>query len=280
MGIPKRNVAEIRARYELEPDLNDVYLEGIIDKEIFDAALKDTPEIFRPCYAIDDIEVDAELVAKYGLTLGNRQRVIALAGELSLPAETSVRLVVDRDFEDWLPVLPKMNGLVTTKFCDVEAIFFYDTFVKKIMLDASRCKIQDWDKFFGALKTCLCQLFCLRLEIALSDINAGLIDFTRCLTVVDSIPELNIPELIERSLSGFSSKTDRQILIEKVEIRLAALKGEPHQMVSRGHDFVKLVTWCVRATKGLKSLQNEQALVRVLVLFAGSEKDDVLHPIL
>ena len=278
MGIPKRNISEIKTRYELEPDLSDIYLEGTFDKEIFDAALKVAPEYFRPCYAIDDIEVDADVLAGYELTTGNRQRVIALANELDLP-DTCVRLVVDRDFEDWLPTLPNTNGLVPTKYCDVEAVFFDEDFVKQVMLDASRCKISEWDKFFEALKSRLCELFFLRLEIVSSQMDSGLIDFTRCMRLVNGIPELNLPDLVERSLSGCSTKNDREAIVLRVEKRIFNLSNKSHQLVSRGHDFLKLVAWCVRATKGLKAFQSEESIARLLVLFAGSKKDDLLHPI-
>lgn len=279
MSIPKRNIEEIKARYELEPELNDVYLEGAFDKEILDAALRSVPEIFRPCYAIDDIDVNTDVLSKYHLTNGNRQRVMALAGELSLPVNTSVRLVVDRDFEDWLPTLPRFNGLVATKFCDVETVYFHDAFVRQVMIDASRCRIKDWDNFFEALKARLCELYCLRLEIEACKINSGLIDFTRCLTLVDGLPILNVRNLIDRSLSGCCNEIEREELMEKVERRIDELAGKPHQLISRGHDFIKLVAWCIRKTKGIKSFQDEQSLTRLLVLFAGNEKDDLLQPI-
>ena len=279
MCIPKRNIAEIRTRYELEPDLDDVYLEGVYDKEVLDAAMKDTPELFRPCYAIDDIYIDGSLLAKYNLTTGNRQRVIVLASELDLPLDTSVRLIVDRDFEDWLPTLPRKSGLVTTKYCDLEIVFFYDEFVKKVMVDASRCKIPEWDNFFDALKVCLCELYCVRLEFEASKIGSPLIKFTRCVKLVEGNPILNISDLIERSLSRLIDKNSRNKLSLKVLNRICELKKEPHQFVARGHDLITLLAWCIRKTKGDKSFQSEETITRLLVLFAESNRSDLLYPL-
>ena len=279
MSIPKRKIEEIRVRYELEPDLDDLYLEGTIDKEIMDSALRAAPDLFRPCYTIDDIDVGAELLAQYGLTSGNRQRVIVLAGELTLAEHTKVRLLVDRDFEDWLPTLPKLNGLITTKFCDVETVFFKEEFTKKILLDASRCKIKDWNNFFDSIKTCLSEIFALRLEIVASGLNTGLIDFTRCLKIVDELPQLDLHSLSERSLSSSSTKEDRNALLQRTIERLPLLRQQPHQFISRGHDFTKMLSWCVRSTGGLKAFQNEDTLSRLFVLFAKDENEDLLEPI-
>ena len=279
MCIPKRNIAEIRTRYELEPDLDDVYLEGVYDKEVLDAAMKDSPDHFRPCYAIDDIYIDSSLLAKYNLTTGNRQRVIGLASELNLPPDTSVRLVVDRDFEDWLPTLPRKSGLVTTKYCDLEIVFFYNEFVKKVMVDASRCKIVEWDSFFDALKVCLCELYCVRLEFEASNIGSPLINFTRCVKLVEGNPKLNVSDLIERSLSKWTDKIGRNELSHKVLSRICELKNEPHQFVARGHDLVTLLAWCIRKTKGAKSFQSEESITRLLVLFAEGKRSDLLYPL-
>ncbi|SMP36511.1 hypothetical protein [Shimia sagamensis] len=279
MSIPKRKVEEIRLRYELEPELNDVYVEGSFDKEVVDGVLSFYPEKFRPCYSIDDVEVSGGLLKKHGLTSGNRQRVIALAYELSLPIDTDVRLLIDRDFDDWLRATDPANGLVKTKFCDTETTFFSEDFVKKILLGAAKCKIPDWAGFFSDVKLCLFDLYCLRLEVVSGGFNTALIDIRRCLTLAGGSPNLNINDLIERSLSGCATKHERQELFEKVKDRAKTLRREPHQSVTRGHDFIRVLGWCVRQMKGVKSFQDEEALERLLVLLVGEKKDDLMEPI-
>lgn len=277
--IPRRKISELQTRYDLEPDLDDVYLEGSYDKEIFDSIFRSDAHLFRPCYSIDDIEVNVSVLDKYNLTSGNRQRVIALANELKLPKTTAVRFLVDRDFEQWLPSLPVRNGLVTTKYADAEVVFLTKTFVQEIVVNAAKAKIKIWDEYFDAMKDCLRQLYCIRLELAARQVDFPLIDFRRCLKIANGLPVLDIKSLVTRSLSNSQSGIQRDELFERIEARITNLSGEPHQMVARGHDFVGLTAWCIRASRGLKSLQSEEAIERILVLFAKDNADHFLEPI-
>lgn len=280
MSIPRRRIDELRTRYELEPELDDVYLEGAFDKEIIDAAVRDTFELFRPTYSIDDIEVSAEILESHGLTEGNRQRVVAFSIELNLPKETGVRMVVDRDFEDWHPELPDSSGLVTTKYCDVETVFFHEDFLRKVVLGAASCKITNWEDFVEGVKSCAKGLYCLRLEAKIEGINVKLADFKKSLSFASGVPVLRIDNLIERSFSQSIGKQQRENLLSKVNERLCEFESKSHQLTAHGHDFLKLVALCIRANKGQKSLQSDDALSRLLILLASDEKDSLLHPLL
>jgi hypothetical protein len=277
--IPRKKIPELQTRYDLEPDLEDVYLEGSYDKEIFDSIFRSEVGAFRPCYSIDDIEVDTFVLSKHNLTSGNRQRVIALASELNLPKTTPVRFLVDRDFEQWLPSLPARNGLVTTKYTDAEVVFLTEGFVHSILVDAAKAKIQAWDEYFAAMKDCLRQLYCFRLELAARKVDFPLIDFRKCLNIGDGLPVLDIKSFVTRSLSKSQTEIKIDPILEIISTQTANLYEEPHQMVARGHDFLALTAWCIRASRGLKSLQSEEAIARILILFARDNADDFLEPI-
>ncbi|MBV7408167.1 hypothetical protein [Maritimibacter sp. DP1N21-5] len=219
------------------------------------------------------------ILEKHSLTSGNRQRVIALASELNLPEDTVVRFLVDRDFEQWLPSLPQRNGLVMTKYSDTEVVFLTSNFVENIIVNAARARIESWTEYFEAMKFCLRQLFCLRLELAVRQVDFPLIDFRKCLEIVDGIPILHVKDLVKRSLSRSHSGIQIEPFLQEVDSRIAKLSGEPHQMVSRGHDFLQLTAWCIRESRGHKSLQSEEAIARILILFAKDSADHFMEPI-
>jgi hypothetical protein len=278
-GFPRRLISEIAARYEFEPQLDDVYVEGVFDKEVLDAIFQGSPADFRPCYVVDDIDVSPDILHKHGLSSGNRQRLIALAAELALPKDTSVRVLVDRDFEDWHPTLPPVSGLVKTKYCDVETCFFDEDFVKRILLDGSRCKISNWDEFFSSLKGCLREIYCIRLELVRHSFNVGLIDYSRLLKLSGCRIMLDRKSIISRSLSRSYGNEVVMDFDEKVSDRLDVLPHDPHQMVSRGHDFIHMMAWSVRALKGVKVFQDEMALARLIVMFASEQRINLLEPL-
>lgn len=90
--IARRTIDELRMRYELEPALHDVYVEGQFDQDVISTCLREHGEYERTVYSIDSIEVPIGILAAHHLTDGNKQRVLALAQELSpLPPECSFR---------------------------------------------------------------------------------------------------------------------------------------------------------------------------------------------
>jgi hypothetical protein len=98
----RRQIVDLLARHELEPELDDVYVEGNFDKEILERIFSKRGIENRVVYEIDTIEVPPSLVASHKLSDGNKQRVIALARELSvIEGDCSYRCLVDRDLDHW-----------------------------------------------------------------------------------------------------------------------------------------------------------------------------------
>lgn len=79
--ISKWTIDELLARYELEPHLSDVFVEGTFDKEVLTQAFSSTSERFT-FYEINVVNVPKDTVERYGLSSGNKQRLMALAQEL------------------------------------------------------------------------------------------------------------------------------------------------------------------------------------------------------
>lgn len=279
MTLPRRNIDELRARFELEPHLDDVFLEGEFDKEVVDLAMKSEPKQLRPTYLIQDIEIDQHTLAKRGLTSGNRQRLIAFSAELDLPEDTPVRFLIDSDFDHWLKDVADYPGLVRTKYCDTETVFLDDDFIEKIVLDAGRARINNLDEFVTGAYLCLRQLYCLRFEICVAEIDRGLIDFTRCLSWTDDCPTLDLGELIQRSLSLVLSNNARADLLNRVNERTGELSKNPVRSTARGHDFLDLLAWSIKNKRGVDALSNSTYLPRFLVLLVSDYASELLEPL-
>ncbi len=100
-SLPRRTIDELVARYELEPELRDIYVEGHLDRSIIDWFLSRKNISDVKVYEIDTIEVPAELVEEKSVATGNKGRVIALCCELQdrIRRTLSVMCVIDRDFD-------------------------------------------------------------------------------------------------------------------------------------------------------------------------------------
>lgn len=138
--VPRRKLSEIRTRYTLEPNLEDYYVEGSFDKEIV-AAIQSRINPGVKIYEIDTIEIPSETLQKHGLTSGNKQRVIALAKELSdLDEEVKFRCFVDKDLDEWLDRMQEAPRLKWTGPTSIELYFFCEDIIKKIVFASVELK--------------------------------------------------------------------------------------------------------------------------------------------
>src|SRR5437660_239969 len=100
-GDERRTIEELAARYELEPTLRDVYVEGSFVVAMVDEALKQAGRHNAAVYEISTVDVPPEVLRKHGLPDGNKGRVIALCfeldGHVTLPNQ--VTGLVDRDYD-------------------------------------------------------------------------------------------------------------------------------------------------------------------------------------
>ena len=88
----RRTIPELLARYDLEPSLRDVYVEGPSDRTLVQLAMT---ALVRGdgirAYEIDTVHVPAPLLERRSLADGNKSRVLALADELALQSNRDLR---------------------------------------------------------------------------------------------------------------------------------------------------------------------------------------------
>ena len=279
MTLPTWSIKELQTRYSLEPTLDDIFVEGIFDKELIDAALKNGDNCWRPVYTIDSVDVCNDILTKHGLTSGNRQRNIALCRELDLPRTTSVSCLIDRDFDFWHNPLQHTHGLVLTEFCDMEVCFFNENTVKQLIVDAGRSKIEHWGIFFSSFKKILRTIFSFRLTLFIEEIKVKLVDITRCITIKNSCLSINFEDYANRCLNGYVLPDKLTEIIDSSDNWCKKLENEDHRSATRGHDFLELMCWVVKKTKGTSSFSKVDSMSRVLILLVPNNADFITRPL-
>ncbi len=127
MSNERHRIDELFARYELEPSLTDVYVEGKdigVYRWFFQAkGMRDVK-----VYPIDSVAIDDKVLAKHGLHKGSdQQNVIALSEELGNEFEGDelrVRCVVDADYDRHLGKIRNNDFLEYTDYTSLEMYFF------------------------------------------------------------------------------------------------------------------------------------------------------------
>lgn len=262
-------IDELLARYDLEPELQDIFVEGAFDREILTHHLidKGSEYVF---YEIDSVEVPSCILSKYGLTLGNKQRVIALSQELShAPPNAQVFCIVDRDLDHWFESLENSSRLRWSSFCSIEGHFITTETIRDIMTITSRAKISDFQAFTLSLSTVLRQLFALRLADRELGLKINWVAIRRYLSKNSSDIQLDIPKYIQAILNN-SAATDKKSDFTEVFNNWQKKLDCDIRLASRGHDYTNILAWAISEFNGQKEFATTAAIERLFVLLARS----------
>ena len=266
--LARRTIDELLVRYELEPELQDIFVEGQFDHDVLTSYFRSAKQIGRMVYEIDSVEVPAELLAKHGLTEGNKQRVIALSRELAkLPVECSYRCLVDKDLDHWFGQLESTARLVWTEFCAIELNFFSDEILRDVLISAARTKIALWEQYIESLTSTLCGLYALRLADRQLGWNMKWLSIDRCLSSTNSRVNFDFADYVDRLLRN-NRKSHSKKQFESAVDDWKNILVDDHRNFIRGHDLVELLAWTVNKFRGIKEFSTPVAVQRLFVLLA------------
>jgi hypothetical protein len=264
----RRTLDELLVRYDLEPQLHDVYVEGVFDKEIFSHCFQNSGDSERIVYEIDTVDIPLSTLLHEGLTDGNKQRLIALARALmTLSKDLACRCLVDKDLDHWFGPLEANPVLIWTKYASIELYFFTDELLRELLLIGAKVRISDWQSFVSSMIDTLLDLYAIRL--ADRDLNWSMkwIPTQKHLKTDGAKVLFDSEEYIDRLLlkNGRSkSKAGFSALFVK---RRSALTGDPRDAI-RGHDFIEMLSWSIREFKGVKDIASVVAIERIFLLAA------------
>ncbi len=265
---PRRTIADLIMRYELEPTLNDLYVEGEFDKEIIDMVISKKGGSTRAIYEIDTVDIPVLTLQGYSLTEGNKQRVIALANELaSISASCQFSCLVDKDLDEWLCCMVQLPRLVWTKYTSIELYFLNEDFIREILIVAAKCKIGRWTEFYDSLMHTLKVIFSIRL--ADRDLNLGIswVEYKKSFKFDNDCIVFDKDGYINKILNANSKTSELKNFKVSQEKWLLALSGNPKFYI-RGHDLVYALAWVVGKAKGVKEYSSEISISRLFVLLS------------
>jgi hypothetical protein len=190
---PQWTIAELLVRYDLEPQLKDVFVEGSFDSDVLRKVFRNDAQ--QAVYIIDTVDVGAELLSDHGLSTGNKQRLIVLSRELAeIPREARVRCLVDQDLDRWFGELEANSRLVWTRYNSLELYFYEESFILTLIVDTAKAKFEDFDLLMKSVVYFLRVLFALRLADRELGLNLDWIPFDACLRLDGSAIEFDEKE--------------------------------------------------------------------------------------
>jgi len=276
MEIPiRRTIEELIVRYDLEPELCDLYVEGARDKKIFEWFLKRTGCKSVMVSEIDSIDIEESLIKELNLQSGNRDRVIALAIELERCIQKDAQFllcVADSDFDFLLGRKYEPLYLQYTDYTSVELYFFSEYILEKLLtlgVQCVPCKITELlDNFIGVLQ----EVFLIRA--ANEKLGWGLhwMCFTNCCKIKDNLVIFDKKEFIKRYLSKNGRLKNIKKFIEVYD-QLSAIKVKIYKYRIRGGDYINLLGWYIskQIRRGGNKFRDPK-IIHAMILPAGDEK--------
>lgn len=261
------SIDELLARYDLEPQLKDVFVEGVFDKEVLTEAFSNISReaIF---YDIDAVDVPAEILTSHGLTSGNKQRVVALSRELNnLSTEASVRCLVDRDLDHWFGTLEDSTYLRWSRFCGIDSHFISAEVVLDLVIKTARAKVSDPQALVNSIFNNLKFLYALRLTDRELQLSLKWVSLNKYLSSKGSSLNLDTMRYVDATLSSNSRLSQKKDFLSSLDHWLKKLDGDL-RLSARGHDYSALLASAVSEFNGHKAFGDQSSIERLFVLLA------------
>lgn len=263
------SIEELLVRYDLEPNLADVFVEGAFDKQILSEVFS---HISRETsfYEIDAVNVPHELLVSHGLTSGNKQRVMALSKELeNLEKHALVRCLVDRDLDHWFDEVKDTTRLRWTKFCAIENHFISKEIVTDLVIKTASAKVNDVKTLSESLFEILKSLYALRLADRELTLSLTWVSLKKYLAREGDALRFDIRQYMNATLGANAVLSEKNAFERSVQNWQERLNCDI-RLASRGHDYSQLLAITISQFGGHKAFTDQSAVERLFVLLAKS----------
>lgn len=259
----KRTIQELAVRYELEPTLRDLYVEGRFDVRLFERFAREL-DLELSVYEIATVECTASHLAEMSLPDNCKSRVVWLAHKLSESLghnADSIRCIADSDFDRLLDITWNCGLLLVTEYTSVEAYVFTEAMRCGIFADSIGLKV-DHGKLQASLMPVLQKLFLIRAANVKLHWGIAWLPPKKCLNCSKNDDfEFDEDVFIDRYLNKgarFSQKDDFVSCIKQLEAKMCHVDW-------RAHDAFELLAMWLHA-RGVDSKFSDREVLEAMSL--------------
>ncbi len=261
----RRSIDELVTRYELEPTLRDIYVEGSRDYHLLSwlfarAGLRNTT-----VYMIEHTAEIPQSLLQGSPFGGHKARVVALSKELeaALPNANNVRGFVDRDFINILAQQQGFRILVVTDFACAEGYALSESSLEKFCA-LYLGKSIDSD-LMNSLFDTVSEIFLVRAaKLMVAPTAPCFAGFDTSCRLSGTTVVFDRQEYLEKLLSKAAGAIDGSKLESKVE-ELRVNRPSDFRHSVHGHDAVAMLSWLAKELGAPNSIYAEVPLHRGLM---------------
>lgn len=243
-----KTIKELIDRYELEPELRDLYVEGRRDYIFFKNFFEETHKNNVVVYQISDsVRFSEDLRNKaeshgFNLSKNNRNKVLFFAYEINsqLDNKDSIRCITDKDFDIILNVKHDCSILFFTDYANLEMYLFNSKTIKKYLEDFLRKINIPIDKILDEFSKILTRIFLIRLINEVLNLTLDWLDFSKYWTCKNLAINFNEEKYIKSYLSKNNKLQEKLVFISEIKVMEKHLTHDSRNQMN-GHDFINLL---------------------------------------
>jgi len=259
----RRPAEELICKYNLEPDLRDIFVEGDLDEYLLNWMISEKNISHLKVYNIETIDIPKNTIPKPWS--GNKGRVIALSNLFmsELIDVDNVRCIVDKDFDQMTGCIITSKYLLYSDFANMEMYTFNDLCLKKLFESGLRKKFTA--DIFSGLSKVLQEVFIIRLVKELKYKNKTWVKLDRCCEYDKDSGEINFntKSYVSR-LTGFletSEEVDQ--FLKDTQEQKKHLNVDCRQQI-HGHDYISILVWLAKQIGVKANLCNKESISSIL----------------
>ena len=269
-GDERRTIEELATRYELEPTLRDIYVEGGFDVSVVGEVLTQAGCYDAAVYEINVVDIPPEVLVKHNLPDGNKGRVMALCFELDPQIATPAQVsgLVDRDYDRVVGREYANRLLVFTDYSCMEMYFFDELVIARFCRIFVRRNGELATQLIQELTPILRDLFFIRATNEALQLGLHWLDADKQCAIQNGALELNRKTFVQRYLNKNAMLHELGRFNETLESfqRTSDERETRHQI--NGHDFVRLLAKRLHPIVRNKTIADADVIERVLPSFA------------
>jgi hypothetical protein len=279
-GDERRTIEELVTRYLLEPELDDVFVEGPADAALISWFLYQTHRHAWRVYPIETVDIPSELVRERDFYVGARGQFLSLCLELA-DRTTNQKgrnpvFIVDLDTDSLIDVTSSNCDLcLITDFSSMDMYAFEVKPLDKFLKLFVRTVRVNAEGLINAVSAALVEIFLVRAALHEAEAEIRVIEhLTRCCSRGAAGIEVDTEELARRSInsaSGVPRPTVAAIMERVSDLRTNL--PEERRRVMLGHDLIHVLSWFLQALGVAPELRRSDVVRRGLVL--SLEADDL-----
>lgn len=243
----KRKLSELITLYELEPELNDIFVEGVTDKCIISRFISSYESSVK-ISEINEIDFSEVYHTNDDLKSNCKAKIVELSNQLYTVYSDSlsgIMCIVDKDFDEFFGQIIVNPYLFYTDYSSIELLYFNEETISVFFRDVLHGFPFDTKKVIQLLTPVLNSIFNVKLSLKTLfglSIEVNNVDFSRHITIDKASGTITFDSKnYIFSFLNTNRLTNRKEEVEDLFVKISNESIEDSKIKIRGHDLCKLL---------------------------------------